>query len=161
LNACTTTRASGRSTTSTPSSPRTYPGEIPELGSTPRATTRSWGAGERANATTISLAKGVPSPVAIMANRMQIGMCREPRLLFDPGAVSSGSTRRSQVLKDSALEAQGDDRLVRGDGGRLRGDQSDPIADRKRLAQARVPLLPRARADILPCHGEDVEGDEP
>jgi hypothetical protein len=44
---------------------------------------------------------------------------------------------------------------------RLRRGQADPLADRKRLAQASVPVLPRESSNIFACYGKEVEGDEP
>jgi hypothetical protein len=54
------------------------------------------GAGERVNTPTVELAHGVPAAVAILVNRIQLGVGRESRLALDPGVsgpqvVASGS----------------------------------------------------------------------
>ena len=111
------------------------------------------GAGERANTATIELAEGVPAAVAILVNRIQLGVGRESRLALDPSAVSSGPVRRSHAFEHRALEPERDDRLVRRQRRRLRHGQADPLANRQRFVQARVPVLPRASANIFACYG--------
>jgi hypothetical protein len=118
------------------------------------------GAGERVNTATIELAEGVPAALAILVNGIQLGVRRESRLALDP-AVSSGSVRRSQAFEHRALEPEGDDRLVRRKRRRLRHGQPDPLANRKRFAQPRFPVLPTANSNIFARYGENVERDEP
>ena len=119
------------------------------------------GAGKGVNTPAIQLAESMPPTVAILVDRTQRGRRGEPRLALDPGAVSPGSIRRSQAFQHHALEAQGDDRLVRRECRRLRLGQADPLAQRKRFAQSRVPVLPTASSDIFAIYGEQVEGHEP
>ena len=119
------------------------------------------GTGEGVNTPAIQVAESVPTTVAILANRTQRGRCGEPRFALDPGAVASGPVRRPQAFQHRPLETQSDDRLVRRERRRLRLGQADPLANWKRLAQPRVPVLPRTRPDIFASDGEDVECHEP
>jgi hypothetical protein len=119
------------------------------------------GATERANTPAIQVAERVPTTVAILVDRAQLRASDEPRLALEPGAVPSRSARRAQAFQHGALDTQIHDRLVRRKGRGLRLGQADPLAYWKRLAQPRVPVLPRASSDIFAIYGEKVEGHEP
>ena len=116
---------------------------------------------EHVDVATVELAEGVPATVGILPDRAKLSASDEPRFVLEPGAVAPGSVSRTRAFEHGALETQSHDRLVRHRRRRLGLNQPDPVADRKRLAEQRVALLPRPRSKVFACYAEDVEGDEP
>lgn len=108
------------------------------------------------NTPTVEFAGGVPVALPILVNRTQLGVCREPRLALDPGAVPSGSVRRSQAFEHGAFEPEVDYRVVRRKRRPLGLDLADPVTDAS-VSQARIPVLAGAGPNILACYGQEIK----